>query len=263
MNTDVIAKQDGTSGRALLLLGLLAVVALGGALLVSLFVPAEWSDPFTMLRPPPPIAPVSATPVPGEGGESPLTGDRRGFRLEGRGIFGSFAGGRIDAGSFVGRVAALLLLLGTGTLTLYLVPRRVGRIAQALEAGGVALARLFLVGLAGYIVFAAVSVLAAITLFGAPVGLLLLIMAYAVVPLGLAAISLPLGRATGRRFGLTQPGPLVDLLAGLLIIFILSLIPLLGTVLLVLLAIVGFGAVVLTRAGSAQGWDLDLSEVRY
>jgi len=262
MNTDVIAKQDGTSGRALLLLGLLAAVALGGALLVSLFVPAEWSDPLATLRPPPPPAPVIATPVPG-GGESPLTGDRRGFRLEGRGMFGILGMERIGADSFLGRVGALLLLLGTGTLTLYLVPRRVGRIAQTLEVGGVALARLFLVGLAGYVVFAALSVLAALTLFGAPVGLLLLIGAYAIIPLGLAAISLPLGRAAGRRFGLTPPGPLVDLLAGLLIIFILSLIPLLGTVLLVLLAIVGFGAVVLTRAGSAQGWDFDLSEVRY
>jgi hypothetical protein len=60
-----------------------------------------------------------------------------------------------------------------------------------------------------------------------------------------------------------RAGPLVDLLAGLLIIFILSLIPLLGPLLLALLAILGFGAVVLTRAGSAGGWDLDLSEVRY
>ena len=131
-------------------------------------------------------------------------------------------------------------MLGVGTLTLYLLPRRVGRIAQALEGGGVALARLFLVGLAGYIIFAALSVLGAITLFGAPAGLLLLVLAYALVPLGLAAISLPLGRAVGRRFGLRGPGPLVDLLAGLLILFILSLIPLLGPLLLVGLAILGF-----------------------
>jgi hypothetical protein len=163
----------------------------------------------------------------------------------------------------VGRIASLLLLLGVGTLTLYLLPRRVGRIAQALEGGGVALARLFLVGVAGYIVLAALSVLGAITLFGAPAGLLLLVLAYALVPLGLAAISLPLGRAVGRRCGLQRSLPLVDLLAGLLILFILSLIPLLGPLLLLGLAILGFGAVVLTRAGSAQGWDFDLSEVRY
>jgi hypothetical protein len=261
MNTDAVVNQDGPSGRALLLLGLLAAVALVGALLVSLFVPAEWSDPFAGIRPP--AAPISVTPAPGTVGPTPLPGERRGFRLEGRGVFGLLGGERLSTDSFLGRMAGLLLLLAAGTLTLYLLPRRVGRIAQALEIGGVALARLFLVGLAGYIVLGAVSVLAAITLFGAPVGLLLLMLAYAVVPLGLAAISLPLGRAAGRRFGLRAANPLVDLLAGLLIIFILSLVPLLGPVLLVGLAVLGFGAVVLTRAGSARGWDFDLSEVRY
>ncbi len=261
MNPDIVIKEDRTSGRAFLLLGLLAAVALVGALLVSLFVPAAWSDPFANIRPP--QTAVSGTPVPGTV-LPPGTPDRRGFlRSDGQGMLGILGIEGIGGDSFLGRVAALLLLLGVGTLTLYLLPRRVGRIAQALEGGGVTLARLFLVGLAGYIVFAALGVLGAITIFGAPVGLLLLVVAYSIVPLGLAAISLPLGRAAGRRFGLAQPAPLVDLLAGLLIIFILSLIPLLGPLLLVALAVLGFGAVVFTRAGSAGGWDFDLSEVRY
>lgn len=261
MNPDVVIKEDRASGRAFLLLGGLAAVALVGALLVSLFVPAAWSDPFANMRPPPTV--LTGTPVPGTV-PSPGLPDRRGFlRSDGRALLGPLGLEGISGGSFLGRVASLLLLLGVGTLTLYLLPRRVGRIAQALEAGGVGLARIFLVGLAGYIVFAALGVLGAITLFGAPVGLLLLVLAYALVPLGLAAVSLPLGRAAGRRAGLTRAGPLVDLLAGLLIIFILSLIPWLGPLLLALLAILGFGAVVLTRAGSAGGWDLDLSEVRY
>jgi hypothetical protein len=259
MNTDAVINENRATMRAWLLLGGLAAVALIGALLVSLFVPAEWSDPFASLRPP--DSAVTGTPVPGT---VPATPDRRGIlRSDGRAMLGTIGLDGISNSSFLGRVASLLLILGVGTLTLYLLPRRVGRLAQAVQGGGVALARLFLVGLAGYIVLAALGVLGAITIFGAPAGLLLLILAYALVPLGLAAISLPLGRAAGRRLGVTRAGPLVDLLAGLLIIYILSLIPLLGLLLLYVLAILGFGAVVLTRAGSAQGWDFDLSEVRY
>lgn len=258
MNSDVVIKEDRAAGRAILLLGLLAAVALIGAGLVSLFVPPSWSDPVAALRPPTLAGGAIGTPVPG------TTPDPRGFlRSDGRALPGLLGLEAIGGNSFLGRLASLLLLLGVATLILYLMPRRVGRIAQALDGGGVGLARLFLVGLAGYIVFAALSVLGAITLFGAPVGLLLLVVAYAIVPLGLAAISLPLGRAAARRFGVGEAKPLVDLLAGLLIIFILSLIPLLGILLMGVLAVLGFGAVVLTRAGSAGGWDFDLSEVRY
>lgn len=258
MNPDMVIKEDRASGRVWLLLGGLVAAALIGALLVSLVVPVEWSDPLANLRPPALAGAANVTPVPG------AAPDPRGFlRSDGRGLPGLLGLEGVGSSSFLGRVASLLLLLGVGTLTLYLLPRRVGRIAQALDGGGVGLARLFLVGLAGYIVFAALGVLGAITIFGAPVGLLLLVLAYSLVPLGLAAISLPLGRAAGQRVGAVQAGPLVHLLAGLLIIFILSLIPLLGPLLLIGLAVLGFGAVVLTRAGSAGGWDFDLSDVRY
>ena len=52
MNSDVVINEDRAPARAWLLLGLLAAVALGGALLVSLVVPPEWSDPLAAIRPP-------------------------------------------------------------------------------------------------------------------------------------------------------------------------------------------------------------------
>ena len=91
--------------------------------------------------------------------------------------------------------------------SLFVVPRRLGCIAAALRGGGVSRVRLALVGLAGYIILGALSVLAASTVLGIAAGFFLIVVAYAATVLGLAAVSLPLGRAVARRAGLSHSRP--------------------------------------------------------
>jgi hypothetical protein len=252
------------------LLGVLLVVALGLAFAVSLL-PAEWSTPLPGIPfgpgpgGPPPF--VSGTPQPSETPTlTPLPGGRRGSPsgpFDGRTRIGFFSFERTNLGSFGGRVADLILLLAGGVLTLFLLPRRLGCIAAALRGGGLSVIRLALVGLAGYIILGALSVLAASTILGIAAGFFLIAVIYGITVVGLAAVSLPLGRWVARRAGLPRQSPLVDLLAGLLVVFILSTLPFLGPAAVVVLAIIGCGAILQTRAGSDEGWDFDLPEVLY
>ena len=102
--------------------------------------------------------------------------------------------------------------------------------------------------------------LAASTVPGIAAGFFLVVVAYAATVLGLAAVSLPLGRAVARRAGLLRQSPLVDLLAGLLVVFILSLIPFLGPLVVAVLAILGFGAIRKPAPGATRAGVSDRPE---
>src|SRR5205823_10404486 len=109
----------------------------------------------------------------------------------------------------------------------------------------------------------ALGVLAIITVAGTPIWLLVIGLTYFGALLGLVALSLPLGRWIGRRFGLAeQPAP-IDLLAGLLAVFIVTVLPLVGGLILVLAALLGLGVVLQTRAGSEHPWTLGLPDLEY
>ncbi len=261
-------KEARVAPRALALLGVLLAVALGLSALVSVAVPAEWNDwlPVPRLgfgfgpgRPPAFTGDVPGTSPSVAPGEFPRTGSDGGRRVIG---FWPFGGPRTAATGFVGQVAGMLLLLGGGMLTLYAMPRRMGRIATTLQ-GGANLVQLALVGLAGYIVLAVLGVLAATSLLGGITAILLILLVYFSALVGLVALGLRLGRWLNMRFGIADQPPLFNLMAGLLLLFIIGLVPFAGAVALALLVIAGFGAIVLTRAGSERGWDFDLRELRY
>jgi hypothetical protein len=71
---------------------------------------------------------------------------------------------------------------------------------------------------------------------------------------GVAVLALAVGRGLGARLG--QAPVLIPALAGLLIFFDLALVPVLGWLALLVVAISGLGVAVLTRLGSAVGWGL-------
>jgi hypothetical protein len=261
------------------LLIVLAVIALGLAFIDSAVVPPEWNQwlPLPRLG----IAPgerlpgriggnrITPTPVPGEtplatpgaGGDASRTlpqGERLARNI-GFWVFG-FQSSLLSG--FASRIAGLLLLLTVGVVTLYAVPARIGNMASSVSgAGGVA--RLVLLGLAGLLVLAVLGVLSAAALLGGIAVLLLTVVVYIIAVVALVAVALPLGRfISASTAGLYQT-PLLNLIDGLLVIFIVSVIPFIGTLLLALFAIVGFGALLQTRAGSDRGWDFDLDSLQY
>ncbi len=258
------------SSRAMVMLGVLLGVALLLAVLVSLL-PAEWQGgpsgipaPFGA-RAPRDIAGTDGlptpqtTPLPRPSGvrivrtlDDPFT---RGFDI--------FGIRRDSLGGFTVRLASLLTLVIAGMLILYLLPRRLGRIAAALRTGWRGRVRLGILGVAAALLVGALGVLSIIALAGTPIWLLVVGLSYFAALLGLVALSLPLGRWIGCRFGLAEQSPPIDLIAGLLGVFIVTVLPVVGSVLLLLAALLGLGAVLQTRAGSEQSWIAGLPDLEY
>lgn len=256
----------------------LAVIALAVSAVVSVAVPAEWNNwlpaPGLGFVAPPPGGRFpgagqrfEATPAPSvtpQPGVTPGVTLETGERLrESRGGNFFFGLPRTNLTGFAGQVAGLMLLLTAGTLVLYVMPRRIGRMAAALQGGGNSLLRAALAGLAGYIILAVLGVLLAVSALDGLIVLLLALLLYFSALIAVMIISLPLGRIVSRRFGLSAQPPVVNLLAGLLLVFIIGSIPFIGPLVLILLAIAGFGAIVQTRAGSERGWDFELDDLEY
>ncbi|MDQ2806078.1 MAG: hypothetical protein M3Z04_04030 [Chloroflexota bacterium] len=166
-------------------------------------------------------------------------------------------------GGVTGHLASLVTLLLAGLGVLYALPGRVGRIAGALGGRWSQRLRLGAVGLAAGLLALAFGTLALLTIAGPAIAVTIIALSYLGGLIGLTAISLPLGRWIMQRGGLAEQPPAVDLLAGLLGLFLISLLPILGGIVFALAALVGLGATIQTRAGSARPWSLALPDLDY
>jgi hypothetical protein len=264
------------SARAIRMLAVLAAIALVLAVLVSLL-PVEWqegpvpSPALIFTRGPangrgrvlPPAA--SETPLPVI---TPTTQDGTGrlIRPDADPFAPGFAvlGIRRDSlGGFTVRLATLITLLIAGMVLLFLMPRRVGRIAAEIRGGWSWLLRLGLLGLAAVLLMGAFGVLSVITLAGTPIWLAVGALGYFGALIGIIGLSLPLGRWIGYRFGLAAQSPPIDLLAGLLGVFILNVLPFVGGLVLLVIGLLGLGVVLQTRAGSEHPWTAALPDIEY
>lgn len=146
--------------------------------------------------------------------------------------------------------AAVILVTLAALLAL---PARIRRAAERVGpaslplmlAAGVAAA---LLGLAATVLLRTTFVLLSFVPF------LLAVVALGVV-FGEAALVLAFGRWLRARLG--PAPPLFAVLAGLLVLIDVGLVPVVGWVLLVVVAVISLGLAVLTRMGSAAGWSLD------
>jgi len=207
-----------------------------------------------------PAASAVATPQPGRGLADRTARVEASDLVRGFVFFGVRRGG---VNGFTVHMASLLTLILGGLLALFLVPARLGRVAGTLRGRWNRRVRLGLLGVAGGLIVVATSILSVFTSVGIPIWLLVSTLGLVAVVLGLAAVSLPLGRWIGYRAGLPEQPALVDLLAGLLILFILNLLPFVGGLLLLLAALLGLGAVLQTRAGSERPWTFGLPDLEY
>ncbi len=258
-----------------MLVGLFLAVLVVSAIVNLL--PAEWQEsPLTVpaialwrggLAPRDPAAVPARTPQAGATPDRPAVPPRDATR---RG-FGPFSISRASVGGFTLHLTSLITLLCGGLLVLYLLPARIGRIAAVLRGTWPARVALIVLGLAAALILAALGLVigvalggtSLVTFLGVPIWLAITAIGPAAALLGLTAVSLPLGRWTGRRFGLAEQPPQVDLLAGLLVLFLVSLVPVLGGLVLLCAALLGLGAVLQTRAGSARLWAFRLPDLEY
>jgi hypothetical protein len=173
---------------------------------------------------------------------------------------------------FVSRLAGLAFVYLSWAVLLFLLPERIGRVAARMtsapppvEQGPGAMssghhARLLAVGLAGVLAAVLLNLLGFYTLAGIPVALAFALGLTLVLYAGLASLAFALGRALRRHAGLESASPLADLGLGTLVLYALAVIPVLGWIVMGLAAAYAFGAVLITRFGSApraaRPWSL-------
>lgn len=152
----------------------------------------------------------------------------------------------------VGLVAQYLLAI----VIVFVIPRRMRRMAESLRPGGRRLARIFLIGLACAVLAAAVSILAAFSVQMLPVPFLLLGMLFLAALVGVVAMEFELGRELLVRAGWYAERPLLALALGTLLTFALTRLPILGWLTLAAVWLTGAGTSVVTRIGSGRAWTL-------
>jgi len=153
-------------------------------------------------------------------------------------------------------LASLVTLLSTSILTLWLFPARLGRLRRALNGSRRHCLRLGAIGLLGYMVALMLGLLLALMVTGLPIAITLLAGLAALTFLGLVAVAFTVGRWALKGAGTGPASPFWELVAGMLILFPLSLLPFIGWPLMGLAAIFGFGAILATKFGSEEGWAL-------
>jgi hypothetical protein len=143
---------------------------------------------------------------------------------------------------FAGGVAHYTLLFLLALLLLSLIPERLGALERTLmTAPGRALALGLVAGIA-----AVVSILVmAITIIGIPATLVVALTLPIAVYLGLAAVAASLGAAL--PIEALRERPFTQLASGVGVLFVLSLVPIIGAIGMFAAATLGFGAVLLTR----------------
>jgi hypothetical protein len=107
-------------------------------------------------------------------------------------------------------------------------------------------------GLIGCIAVIPVAVLLAITILLIPLIVLEMVFLLASAFLGTAALALLIGRRLCELLSpATTPSPLVALLCGIALITAAELVPVLGTLVLILVGLIGLGATILSFAGES------------
>ncbi len=175
--------------------------------------------------------------------------------------FGLFSSGVAGAGLYL---VSLVTFAGLTIGCLFLIPKRMKVMSESLTPGWTHLGAMAAVGVLGYIILFAMAILLVTTVVGVPVALLFAIALIPMTIVGLAVVLLVLGTYIMRRFG---HNPLVSppyaVVIGVLLLFPLGLLPIVGWIITFVAAAVGFGALLVTKMGSPEGWSLEVFNENY
>jgi hypothetical protein len=237
-----------------LLLFVLGLLLVGAAILyaVSIWLPAQgvtYAGPVLGIR--------SQLAVPQGGILRPPT-DRASLPFFGLRPFGLLREGPPGVLWHLGALVSLLIL---AVIALFVAPRRVGVLVQVVSNGWGQRLLAFVIGLLGYLGFALLSFLVFINVVGWPLVIVLSLAIYLATAFGLVAIGLALGSGLCRLFRIDDRGPLFRLGVGVVVLFLGSIVPYLGWLVVGCSAVLGFGAVLWTRGGGITGWSLDDSDI--
>jgi hypothetical protein len=155
-----------------------------------------------------------------------------------------------DHGSAVGRwfdealgsAAKHALLFVLGVILLGVFPERIAALQRVLVR---APARAGISGLLGFVGAAVLVIVLVVTIIGIPGAVIVALGSFAAVYIGLVAVATVVGAAIPMEF--LKNRPILQLGAGILAFYLASLVPVAGAIASVVVAALGFGAVLLTR----------------
>jgi hypothetical protein len=173
------------------------------------------------------------------------------------GVLTPFGVYRSGPTGFLTVMVSLVSLVAAGALVLFLVPYRLGRTREALTRSPRQALRLEAIGVLAFVLSLALILLLVALVTGILFAVVVLVLLAVTGFAGLLAVALALGRWIRRRVAPRAGSPIADLGIGLLALFPLGLVPWLGWLFVLLLAALGFGALVATKFGSEEGWSLD------
>jgi len=157
---------------------------------------------------------------------------------------------------FFSTIGAFITLYLAGILVLLILPVQIHRMGQALSNSALRLLRIFLVGLLAAVLVGAIGIGSALAISTFPLTIILGGLLFVSGFVGFVAIAFTLGRALLRRAEWQQTSPLISLLLGLLLLYSLGEILLVGVLLNVVFISLGIGVVITTRFGSGVAWSL-------
>ena len=146
----------------------------------------------------------------------------------------------------------------TGVLILYSLPRQVRRIEHVFTTAPARLLRLLLLGLIAGLLAGVVGLTATMTMVTFPLIFFLGSILFLSAVFGLVTLSYALGRGILNRAGWLHLSPLFALFFGLSLLLALGELPYLGIPIKFIFVSLGVGAIIATRFGSGQVWDLSI-----
>ena len=147
-------------------------------------------------------------------------------------------------------VSTLMLLgfLGLTIVVVALIPEHMGTIVNALEHSFIVM---LLWGILWMVLIVPIAILLAISIIGIALIPLEILLAILAMIIGYIASAVFIGKSVLLSFRKVSL-PFIDAILGILILFVVGFVPVLGPVLKVLFLIAGFGAVLTTRFGTIK-----------
>jgi len=149
--------------------------------------------------------------------------------------------------SFMGTVLNVLALMAIGVLLVLFLPKQTARVGRTVSQATLVSAG---VGLLTLLVLLVLVPLLIIICIGIPVAVVLVLAAAAAGIFGYAAIGAVVGQRLFAAGHVARPQPLLEVIAGVAVIALLSAVPCVGWLLGAIVVAAGLGAVVLTRFGT-------------
>lgn len=146
--------------------------------------------------------------------------------------------------------------LFTGFIFLFLLPAKINTIAQRINRRSKAMFRLLLGGFFTGLLLFTIAAGSTFSIATFPLLFLLILAEFLIVWVGYISIAFRLGSILQQKSGWFQESPLLSFALGHLILFALLQIPILNIFAILIIASLGAGAVIATRFGSNQPWNL-------